>query len=128
MFENLDVFRLASAMARHASARQAVIAENLANSDTPGFKARDIAPFSTFIENGGAMDMRATRPTHLNAREGSGAQFRSFVADESVDPNGNSVSIEQEMLKAAEAKRAHDRALAIYRSSLSILRTAIGRG
>ncbi|SEG14815.1 flagellar basal-body rod protein FlgB [Jhaorihella thermophila] len=128
MFENLDVFRLASAMARHAAARQAVIAQNMANSDTPGFKARDIASFSAIIDDGGAMDMRATRPTHLNAREGSDAHFRTFVTDEGADPNGNTVSIEQEMLKAIEAKRSHGRALAIYKSSLNILRTAIGRG
>ena len=43
------------------------------------------------------------------------------------DPNGNSVAIEDEILRSVDAKRQHDRALAIYRSSLNILRTSIGR-
>ena len=40
-----DILRIASAMASHASARQSVVANNIANADTPGFKARDTQPF-----------------------------------------------------------------------------------
>ena len=40
---------------------------------------------------------------------------------------GPTVSIEEEMLKAVEVTRQHDRALAIYKSSLSILRSSLGR-
>ncbi len=43
------------------------------------------------------------------------------------DPNGNSVSLETEMLNAVSAKRQHDRALAIYKSSLTVLRASLGR-
>jgi flagellar basal-body rod protein FlgB len=47
--------------------------------------------------------------------------------DAVADPNGNSVALETEMLRAVDVKRQHDRALAIYKSSLTVLRTAIGR-
>ena len=43
------------------------------------------------------------------------------------EPNGNSVSLETEMVDAVAAKRQSDRALAIYRSGLTILRASIGR-
>ena len=42
MYESLDIFRTAAAMARHAGARQTVVAENIANADTPGYAGRDI--------------------------------------------------------------------------------------
>ena len=46
MFEGLEIFQLAGATARHAAARQAVVAQNIANADTPGYRARDVADFA----------------------------------------------------------------------------------
>lgn len=128
MFENLQVFRMAQAMASHAGARQKVIAQNMANSDTPGYSAQDIPAFQAVTESDSSLfTPRSTRPTHLN---GSGLETLFPVSDRpgaEADPNGNSVSLETEMIHAVETKREHDRALAIYRSSLTILRSAIGR-
>ncbi|GAW36415.1 flagellar basal body rod protein FlgB [Roseovarius sp. A-2] len=128
MFENLDIFRMSHAMARHAGARQAVVAQNMANADTPGYAARDIAPFAALYETGGqATAPRATRPGHLLG-DGPG-RFEPIRDDAATqDPNGNSVSLETEMLRAIDVQRQHSRALAIYRSSLTVLRTALGRG
>ena len=67
MFENLDVFKMSSAMAQHAGQRQAVIAQNVANADTPGFIARDIPDFQSFYASpDDAGHQRATRAGHLN--------------------------------------------------------------
>lgn len=109
MHTDLNVFRLAHAMAVHAGKRQAVIARNIANADTPGYRARDIASFADQL------------------RTPSSAPMRAEVTDAPADANGNSVSLELEMLKSVDAKRQHDRAVAIYRSSLHILRTSLGR-
>jgi flagellar basal-body rod protein FlgB len=49
MFDRLEIFSLASAQARHAAARQAVVAQNIANSDTPGYRARDIGDFADML-------------------------------------------------------------------------------
>ncbi|SEL54143.1 flagellar basal-body rod protein FlgB [Roseovarius azorensis] len=129
MFEKLEIFRMAQAMAMHAGARQSVVAQNMANADTPGYRARDIAPFASFYQSrgGGASGAYVTRPGHLL---GQGQQPGFAVTDDPsavADPNGNSVSLEFEMLKAVDVKRQHDQALAIYRSSLDVLRLAIGR-
>jgi len=128
MFENLDIFRMSHAMARHAGARQAVVAQNMANADTPGYAARDIAPFTALYETGGRGDPpRATRPGHLLGNGPGG--FEPITDREATrDPNGNSVSLETEMLRAIDVQRQHNRALAIYRSSLTVLRSALGRG
>jgi flagellar basal-body rod protein FlgB len=42
-------------------------------------------------------------------------------------PNGNSVSLEEEMVAAVDASREHNRALAVYRHGMTVLRTALGR-
>ncbi|WP_187431662.1 hypothetical protein ROLI_038030 [Roseobacter fucihabitans] len=131
MFENLEVFKISHAMAVHAGQKQAIAAQNVANSDTPEYKAQDLAPFAeTYQNNMANRDMsgqRATRDKHLNgAPNGSSA---TPINDETAvaSPNGNTVSLEGEMLKSLGAKRQHDRALAIYKSSLNILRTTLRR-
>ncbi|MFX0542063.1 FlgB family protein [Roseovarius sp. S4756] len=127
MFENLQIFKMAHAMAQHAGARQSVLARNIANADTPGYTARDVAPFAETYSGTASFAQRATRPGHISDNAGGFAiETRDSEAGQS-DPNGNSVALEQEMLKAVDAKRQHDRALAIYKSSLTVLRAATGR-
>lgn len=127
MFEKLQIFQMAHAMGQHAGARQSVLARNMANADTPGYQARDIAPFAQTYQNGGGFAPRATRPGHMGERAGGYAVEVRDAADSETDPNGNSVSLEQEMLKAVDVKRQHDRSLAIYKSALTVLRSATGR-
>lgn len=129
MFQDLAVFRTAHAMAVHAGQRQAVTAQNVANADTPGYVGRDIPSFVDVYApaQSNMFVAKATRSTHLHgASDGPAAaqmtEDMSFAA-----PDGNSVSIEAEMLRATEAKRQHDRSLAIYKSALSILRSSLGR-
>ena len=117
MFDRLEIFNLASARAQHAAARQAVVARNIANADTPGYRAQDIADF--------AETWRA-----LQTRAGTGdGQLPTRVIDAGTpaSPNGNTVSLELEMLRGIDAQRAHSRALQVYGSAMSILRTSIGR-
>ena len=128
MYTNLNVFKAAHALATHAGQRQSVVAQNVANADTPGYKAQDIAPFSeVFGDAGQDGSMRATRPGHADMTVGS--QIARFMRSESTetDPNGNSVSVELEMLKAVEVSRQHEKAVTIYKSSLGILRSSLGR-
>ncbi len=127
MFTTLDVFKTAHAMARHAGQRQALVAENMANADTPGFRPRDLVPFGEMVRSGpDAMTPKATRPGHLFGTPGDDALRLADIRG-STGANGNGVTIEAEMLRAVEVKRQHDRAIAIYKSGLTVLRTALGR-
>ncbi len=127
MFEKLAVFQMAQSMARQASLRQGAIATNIANADTPGYRALDVAPFAETYRAEHNSPMRATRSGHL----GAAGEYRVATVQErgadATSPNGNQVSLEEEMVKAVAVKRDHDRALAIYKSSLNILRTSLGR-
>ncbi len=113
MFEIPDVMRVAQMMARHSAARQVTLAENVANADTPGFKARDLPSFAAMLNDGGPLDWdRAARVDPTSPTRA---------------PNGNSVSLEDQMMRAAQTRQSHDLAMAVYSSARNILRTALGK-
>lgn len=126
MFANIELFGMAHAMAVHAGTRQTLVARNVANADTPGYTPQQLARFEDSYKKGlGPGALRQTRGGHLGAGERVFELKSQLIAGS--DPNGNNVSIEQEMLNAVDASRQHERALAIYKSSLSILRATLAR-
>lgn len=131
MFGNLEIFKMSHAMAVHAGNKQAVTAQNVANSDTPEYKARDVIPFSNTYKNEansiGWHSQKSSRQSHLHGAASSQLPEPIIDKDGIGSPNGNTVSLENEMLKSLDAKRQHDRAMAIYKSSLNILRTSLSR-
>lgn len=128
MFKNLTVFEMAHAMATHAGQRQAVIAQNLAHSDTPGYRGQDIRPFAeTYRGQSDALQLRSTRAGHVSEASLVVAQDNSRDATNWGEPNKNTVSVEREMLKAVDVKRQHDRAVTIYKASMGMLRATLAR-
>ncbi|KUP94752.1 FlgB family protein [Tritonibacter horizontis] len=128
MFERLNVFNIAYSMATHAGKRQALVSENIANADTPGYHAKDIKPFKeVFAASNTQGDMVSSRGSHLHGTDANGLDWAVITDESNVNPNDNSVSVEEQILNGVEAKRQHDRALAVYRSSMNILRASLGR-
>lgn len=126
MYENMPLFQTATAMARHAGSRQAVTTRNIANADTPGYRAQTLAPFKDSYRAAGALAAQTTRPGHMGGQM-TQAAARPTPSPAEPSPNGNSVSLELEMVNAVENQREHDRALAIYKHGLTVLRTVLGR-
>ena len=114
MFERLEVTRMAHALASHASARQSAIAGNVANADTPGYRAQEVEDFATHLRR-------------LQAEPAAPPRLVSAPAGAALSPNGNSVSLEAEMMKAVETRHQFDKALSIYQSVSGIIRTSLGR-
>ena len=127
MYQNLDLFQTSGAMARHAGSRQAVVAQNIANADTPGFRALQVPSFSEAVKNSGVGTMKMTRSNHLHGDTKAAVVARVTESAAEPSPNGNSVSIEDEMLHSVEVTREHSRALAIYRHGLTVIRATLGR-
>lgn len=126
MFGRLEVTRMAQALAAHAGSRQGVVAQNIAQADTPDYKAKDLPRFIDSYDAGMAIGLRATRPQHLtDAMPGSGPSPVQLPG--AASPNGNTVSLEGEMVRSAEVRQQHDMALAVYRSVSDILRVSLGR-
>lgn len=128
MFDTPYVMKLAQNLARHSGARQAQIAKNIANADTPGYRARDLAAFSeTFEQSGQTREVRTTRAGHMNGTA-LGTAFQTHDVGGQASPNGNNVSVEVEMARGTDAKSSHEMALTVYKSSLDMLRMSLGRG
>ncbi len=129
MFEKIQLFRLAQGLATHAAARQSAIAQNVANADTPGYRAKDVAPFSQAYQSGGRESLRTSRPGHVLRGGETGARWpvQEAYRPGTMSPNGNNVSLETEMMMSAAAQQEHELALTVYRSALTILRTSLGR-
>ena len=107
--------------------RQRVIAENVANAETPGFVGRDLkqpTDFAAAMRSGGGLQMVRTNAAHI-APARPAARFNSTKApDSETTLDGNSVVVEEQMLKMAESRMAYDAAIGFYQKSLNMLRLA----
>lgn len=132
MFEKLEITRMAQALSSYAGARLGLVAQNVANADTPGYKARDLPDFSEVWAGG--RGLRATRPGHLGSVPGARADGADGTALDPVprrraadaSPDGNTVALETEMLTAAALRQQNDMALAVYRTTSSVIRSSLG--
>jgi flagellar basal-body rod protein FlgB len=127
MTESLELMQMAQAAARHAAARHAEAARNVANADTPGYRARDLPAFGDVYDTSPQAPMRTTRAGHLSGGGAMAPASPRAVAADDAAPNGNTVSLETEMLRAVDAERAHSRAITVYGKTIDILRASMGR-
>jgi flagellar basal-body rod protein FlgB len=108
--------------------RQRVLAENVANADTPNYRARDLAPPDFSHEMQAALTLDRTNPLHITAQAGGGS---AFAADNSgryqIRPRGNSVTHEDEMMKVASNQMDYEAVTSLYTRSLALIKLAIGR-
>lgn len=96
---------LASRHMRWLSERQAITAANIANADTPGYRARDIGTFASHLADP-QIRLAATSPMHMDlSPTESGGAGRQPGASWASSHSGNNVSIEQELMKASSGNR-----------------------
>jgi flagellar basal-body rod protein FlgB len=108
--------------------RQKVLAENVANADTPNYKAKDLAPLN-FEEQvrAASLQLATTEPEHL-AGSGGGSSFPTQSGGHyAVTPRGNSVTHEDEMMKVASNQMDFDAVADLYTRSLALIKLAIGK-
>ena len=126
MFGQIDTIRMARDLTAHAAARQQTVARNVANADTPGYRAQDLRDFAEVWRDRPAVGLRASDARHMQAGDW-GSVARTVDAGGESAPNGNTVSLEEEMVRAAAAKRSFDLSLTVWQSGMSLMRTALGR-
>ena len=115
----VNLFALASQQADWLASRQATIAGNIANVNTPGYKAMDVEPFKSVLDKTG-VTLVATQKGHFGAMatEGSSGtpKLREDDASAVVLPSKNSVVLENELLKAGEVQRNFELNTAIVKA------------
>jgi flagellar basal-body rod protein FlgB len=122
------LFDLASRHAQWTSVRQATITSNIANADTPGFEALDVEPFGEVLDKT-ALVMAKTSAGHIDV-ESAGLDPTKVKKIDSWDVthSGNSVSIDQEMIKAAEVNGAYSLNTNIVRAFHRMMMASVRTG
>ena len=132
-YSNITLFNIMKSKLETLSERQSVLAQNIANADTPGYKAKDVVEpdFKALLRAGSAsqtLRMTTTNPNHIGfggATSGSVAVIKTQNASE-TNPNGNNVVIEDEMAKIAANQADYQKVLNLYSKAVSMFKTAIG--
>ncbi|MGR3379310.1 flagellar basal body rod protein FlgB [Salipiger abyssi] len=124
----MSFFQLASQRMKWLGARQSVISENIANADTPEYKAKEISSFESMTD--GARTVRGlnvTNAKHIQSVGGAPDGVR-VTTDESAwegSLDGNTVALEQQTIKAAEVAGNYRLAAELYRKGHSLLTIAV---
>ncbi len=129
---NLTLFTALTEKMKWHQARQGLLAENVANAETPGYRGRDLEAFGfeAHMRNLSVAHVEATRtdPGHIRSAasgaDGFGARrLNSFE----ITPEGNGVTLEDEMMKVTANQIDYQAVTSLYTKSLRLLRTALGR-
>jgi flagellar basal-body rod protein FlgB len=127
---DLSLFTMLRTRMHWHQERQRVLSENVANSDTPNFRSRDLAPlkFDRMHAPLASVGLERTASTHMGPFAGGSSQFEtSRLGSYEVRPTGNAVNLEDEMIKVAANQMDYQAATSLYTRSLGLLKTAIGK-
>lgn len=133
-FSSISLFNIMKTKLDYLSQRQGILAQNIANADTPGYKAKDLAApdFKKLVKASGAststLRLAATDAKHIQQNKTTGSDYKIVKRDKTdeVNLNGNNVTIEDEISKAAQNQAEYQKALNLYGKSISMFKTAIG--
>jgi len=107
--------------------RQQLLAENVANADTPNFRPRDLAPLDFTRPTAGPVTLAQTDPSHLAGLSSTTKFAVERRGDFEVRPAGNAVSLEDEMIKVAANQMDFAMATTLYSRGLNLIKTALGK-
>jgi flagellar basal-body rod protein FlgB len=132
--DDMPIFAMLKSRLGYLSNRQQLIAQNVANADTPGYAPKDLKPFTVAQPGAAALALAPvvttlTSPMHL-APPGmalSPAAKPVVAPDSETTLNGNSVVLEEEMAKMSQSRIDYDAAVTFYQKSLAMIQLAVKR-
>jgi flagellar basal-body rod protein FlgB len=121
------LFDLADRRLSWLGAREGVLSQNVANANTPGWKARDVTPFSTYLTAtaASATTLALTNPMHLKGTLPDAAEGKVQPGEQA--PDGNAVSLDEQLVKIAQTDTDHELVSTVYTKYLGMFRMALGR-
>jgi flagellar basal-body rod protein FlgB len=138
-----QLFTLFTQKMNYLAQRQGVIAENIANANTPNYKPKDLEPFDKVMQQvnePGAKKMTAARvsslpvsatdPGHMGGGARGGNETYKVEKEKDfyeVKPAGNAVVLEQQLTQLGETNANYQMITSLYRKTMGMLKTALGR-
>ena len=114
--------------------RQSVLSQNVANADTPKYTPKDLQAqdFAKALRDNAAptgmrVSMAVTDPMHIPSANKPMVSKLLKTPDKEADPLGNSVSLEEEMIKVSDTQQQYQAATDLYAKALTMMKTAIGK-
>ncbi|MEI7932019.1 MAG: flagellar basal body rod protein FlgB [Alphaproteobacteria bacterium] len=136
----IPLFTMLRGKLGYLNQRQQLIAQNVANADTPGYTPKDLKEFTFQGQldaqaSGSGMHMLTTNPRHMTTSMGGGGTSSLNAVnwtpearpDSETTLDGNQVSLEDQMVKMNQARMDYDAAITFYQKSMSLIRMAARR-
>ena len=128
--DDIPLFSMLKDRLNYLNQRQQVIAQNVANSDTPGYVPNDLKPFTITADASLPLATTQTNAAHLSAPGASASASASAwrpqaSPDSETRLDGNQVELEEEMMKMQDARLNYETALGLYQKSLSLIQLAL---
>ncbi|WP_417309557.1 flagellar basal body rod protein FlgB [Devosia sp.] len=122
---------LAQKMKWH-QARQGLLAENIANAETPGYRGKDLKAYGfedhlRTVSTARTVTAATTDPAHIEIPSPSAGFGADRSYDFEVTPEGNGVTLEDEMMKVSTNQLDYQAVTTLYSRSVRLIRTALGR-
>ena len=123
----IGIFDLAHKRMTWAAQRQAVLARNIANANTPGFQPADVRDFASTLSATTGVEPARTQPGHLSGTAPSGAGLAA-VRPRTHNPDGNAVALDQQLTKVADTETIQSLTTTIYKKYMGLFGIALGKG
>jgi flagellar basal-body rod protein FlgB len=128
----LPLFEMMTKRLSWLGRRQEVIAENIANADTPHYKPHDLKPldFGHAVKTEmGKLQLAVTNTGHLGGTVPPGSPFQEGKEKKPIETtlSGNSVVFEEQLMKANQTAMDYELTTNLYRKHLAMIREALGR-
>jgi flagellar basal-body rod protein FlgB len=132
--DDIPLFSTLKSRLGYLSQREQVISQNVANSDTPGFRPQDLSSFTVKASPGqgigGPIALAQTEGgaamVGTDAPAGAASGWKSQVTpDSETRLDGNQVVLEEQMMKLTDARMNYDTAIGFYEKSLSLIQLAL---
>lgn len=122
----IGIFDLAQKRMAWASQRQAVLAKNIANANTPRFQPFDVPDFAKTLSRSAGIEPARTQPNHLGGSVTGGASIAP--RRHTHTPDGNGVALDQQLTKVADTETAQALTTTIYKKYMGLFGIALGKG
>jgi flagellar basal-body rod protein FlgB len=129
--DQIPIFAMLKGKLAYVNQREKVLAENVANADTPGYAPRDLKPFSFEAALKGSTALGGLKRTNAGHLAGAVAQQGAWTSQDAPDSevrlDGNQVVLEDQMMKMTESRLDYEAAVDLYQQSLGLIHMAVGK-
>lgn len=122
-----ELFSVAEKRLAWAAERQAVLARNIANLSTPGFRAMDSPDFGQVLSGTTGVQPIRTAPNHLAGTIDPGMSGRPKPGTTATTVDKNGVRLEEQLMKVADTEALNSTVTAIFKKYMSMFTIALGK-